>query len=367
MAPPKIPSVDYLRVYPGLNDFSDVLEAIPQAIGGHLTNLKEVKAKCGSIGLKVGNEIKSYFQNRNPESLRQISVILDTLLPAIGQKMHIAALAAEQVSHQFDRLDIDYRMIREHEVPESVQVQHNDPAFIEIVPQERQASIRSQARREAREAREAKRAIQQQESRSATTSNTLEVPLTAAAGRRGRGRNATPQILVNALPAEPLRDAQVHLNHTDRLAEDEDVLSTPVQQDKMESFAEEDVKPDPRARHADEREPKLRASQLPPVVMPLLEKELNSDEPPGVTKNTPKSAEEGGADVIIGMKRKRGSAPKSSEPVYCYCQRGSFGEMVGCDGPHCEREWFHLGCIGLSALPKGQWFCEECRAKLRRR
>ncbi|ODQ65302.1 hypothetical protein NADFUDRAFT_12552, partial [Nadsonia fulvescens var. elongata DSM 6958] len=49
-----------------------------------------------------------------------------------------------------------------------------------------------------------------------------------------------------------------------------------------------------------------------------------------------------------------------TEPVYCYCEQVSFGEMVGCDGPNCKREWFHLPCIGLAAPPKGQWFCEEC-------
>lgn len=367
MAPRKIPSVDYLRVYPGLNDFSDVLEAIPQTIGGHLTNLKEVKAKSGSIGLDVGNDIKAYFQNRNPESLRKISLVLDALLPAIGQKMHIAALAAEQVSHQVDRIDTDYRMICEHEVPESVQVQHNDPAFIEIVPQERQASIRSQARREAREAREARRATQQQDSRSVTPVSVVEPPLNPTTSRRGRGRTATPQVVANLLPAEPVRESQVNHNSLSHHAENDGALDSSVQQERLEKFAEDEVKPDFHSTNADERESRSKATQLPPVVMPLLETEQNNDKPPDSSKNDSSPAEEGGAEVIIGMKRKRGSAPKSSEPVYCYCQRGSFGEMVGCDGPHCEREWFHLDCIGLSALPKGQWFCEECRAKLRRR
>lgn len=48
---------------------------------------------------------------------------------------------------------------------------------------------------------------------------------------------------------------------------------------------------------------------------------------------------------------------------YCYCQRGSYGEMIGCDGSDCEREWFHLACVGLKAIPKGSWFCDECRSK----
>lgn len=40
-----------------------------------------------------------------------------------------------------------------------------------------------------------------------------------------------------------------------------------------------------------------------------------------------------------------------NEPRYCYCNRASFGEMVGCDGEDCKRQWFHLGCVGLKSAP----------------
>lgn len=77
--------------------------------------------------------------------------------------------------------------------------------------------------------------------------------------------------------------------------------------------------------------------------------------------------------------------------TYCYCHRVSFGEMIGCDGNECDREWvrssllhslfsfsrsasldrrtesvaqFHLACVGLLSIPKGRWFCEECRVRL---
>lgn len=53
----------------------------------------------------------------------------------------------------------------------------------------------------------------------------------------------------------------------------------------------------------------------------------------------------------------------NEEQVYCYCQQVSFGEMVGCDGPDCKIEWFHLPCIGLSQPPVGQWFCNDCAKK----
>ncbi|CAA15917.1 Rpd3L and NuA4 histone acetyltransferase complex ING family subunit Png1 [Schizosaccharomyces pombe] len=46
---------------------------------------------------------------------------------------------------------------------------------------------------------------------------------------------------------------------------------------------------------------------------------------------------------------------------YCFCQQGSYGQMVACDNANCEREWFHMECVGLKAPPEGTWYCEACR------
>lgn len=37
-----------------------------------------------------------------------------------------------------------------------------------------------------------------------------------------------------------------------------------------------------------------------------------------------------------------------SEPVYCFCRQVAYGDMVGCDNPDCEHEWFHFNCVGLT-------------------
>ncbi|KAG8901259.1 hypothetical protein FRB99_005449 [Tulasnella sp. 403] len=58
-----------------------------------------------------------------------------------------------------------------------------------------------------------------------------------------------------------------------------------------------------------------------------------------------------------------GDAADGDERTYCYCDRVSFGEMIGCDDENCNREWFHLSCLNMSAPPKGEWFCNECRAR----
>jgi len=58
-----------------------------------------------------------------------------------------------------------------------------------------------------------------------------------------------------------------------------------------------------------------------------------------------------------------GNADPHGEPLWCYCQKPNAGEMVGCDGPGCKREWFHLHCAGLREAPEGDWFCRDCKDK----
>ncbi|GAA6013434.1 hypothetical protein JCM10207_008843 [Rhodosporidiobolus poonsookiae] len=56
---------------------------------------------------------------------------------------------------------------------------------------------------------------------------------------------------------------------------------------------------------------------------------------------------------------------EADKTLYCFCQRVSFGEMIGCDNDECEHEWFHLPCVGLKSIPEGRWFCDECRRTLK--
>ncbi|OMJ69911.1 hypothetical protein SteCoe_32238 [Stentor coeruleus] len=46
--------------------------------------------------------------------------------------------------------------------------------------------------------------------------------------------------------------------------------------------------------------------------------------------------------------------------AYCYCGKGSYGEMIECENPNCKREWFHMECVGLTSQPGGSWFCDDC-------
>lgn len=52
-----------------------------------------------------------------------------------------------------------------------------------------------------------------------------------------------------------------------------------------------------------------------------------------------------------------------NEPLYCICQRVSFGEMIACDNTRCPIGWFHMECVHLTAPPKGTWYCDSCKSK----
>lgn len=47
----------------------------------------------------------------------------------------------------------------------------------------------------------------------------------------------------------------------------------------------------------------------------------------------------------------------ADELTYCYCNSVSYGAMVACDSDDCEREWFHLECVGLKVPPKQNGTC----------
>lgn len=55
-----------------------------------------------------------------------------------------------------------------------------------------------------------------------------------------------------------------------------------------------------------------------------------------------------------------------NEPRYCICNQVSYGHMVACDNQDCPYEWFHYPCVGITAPPKGKWYCPQCQTNMRR-
>ncbi len=53
----------------------------------------------------------------------------------------------------------------------------------------------------------------------------------------------------------------------------------------------------------------------------------------------------------------------SDSKSYCICnsKHSDTETWIGCDAVDCKREWFHLSCLKLKRIPKGIWYCKECR------
>ena len=51
--------------------------------------------------------------------------------------------------------------------------------------------------------------------------------------------------------------------------------------------------------------------------------------------------------------------------LYCLCLGQETENMIACDNPNCELEWFHFDCVDLEAadIPEGEWFCPDCTGK----
>ena len=71
-----------------------------------------------------------------------------------------------------------------------------------------------------------------------------------------------------------------------------------------------------------------------------------------IVETPPEEDDDGTTNVLQG--------PTENDPVYCYCQKPSHGEMAGCDNEECPLEWFHLDCVNLKAAPTGNWLCPTC-------
>ncbi|TIA87708.1 hypothetical protein E3P99_03014 [Wallemia hederae] len=52
------------------------------------------------------------------------------------------------------------------------------------------------------------------------------------------------------------------------------------------------------------------------------------------------------------------------DAAYCYCQKKSYGNMIGCENDDCPIQWFHFGCVNIKPPEPDVWFCSECKSKL---
>ena len=51
----------------------------------------------------------------------------------------------------------------------------------------------------------------------------------------------------------------------------------------------------------------------------------------------------------------------SKNEKWCFCRSEESGTRIGCDNDNCPIQWFHTLCLKIKSIPKGRWYCPECR------
>ncbi|KAG0417743.1 Transcriptional regulatory protein PHO23 [Dictyocoela roeselum] len=71
-------------------------------------------------------------------------------------------------------------------------------------------------------------------------------------------------------------------------------------------------------------------------------------------------------DSLVALTGLRAKNEKLSRKLvdagYCFCNKSEDADMIACDDKNCSIEWFHLKCVGLTEIPEGKWFCDNCKA-----
>lgn len=406
---PKFPRDQFTGIYPGLNDFGDALEAIPLEVVRHFTLLKEIDAKCTTATPMLTKLIKEFLtmpmegeKEKREEVLAQVRDLIRELMPCLEEKMHVAGVAADAMAQHMERLEYDWELIIQHEFPEELVYGNPDhPGFAEY-PQEAKKSAQAARSESRREAIAAKKAAQEKNTNGAdngrstpavgagrsgkakagaktepkvsTSGNSGRKPSTqqaihgagsgtgAGAGSgagagAGTGAGMPGQYSVAGYPAQGGLTALPYQYETGMavVPGGGSVYATPTGAGGAHQavYYQQQRNNGGQYQYVGEQPPDSKRRKTGGDAW---EEEKISPRQSTPTGNRRASNKSSG----------RGARGKDEEPVYCYCQQVSYGEMVGCDGPDCKREWFHLPCIGLTSPPKGQWFCEDCAAKYKR-
>lgn len=316
------------ELLPGLNDISDAFEALPLDLIKYFTLLKEIDAKYINTVPVINRNIKGYierlhgkeseeFQMSKGTKISKLTTIRDKIheiIPCLEEKMHVTSVASDLIHKHLYRINNDYKLIvNNNEIPESIRIGPlNHPAMI------------------------------------------------MDAGAAGEGNGAmSAQSQRSESRREALAAKRANKDHYD---EDEP---------KKRKAGTKEVSPGSDATLASRAgaSSKKRSRKEPEEVSSRSDTPLSSVlNGPNKKRNTakPRRDDRGIAGPEAVHPGPGNMSSNSNEPTYCYCNQVSFGEMVGCDGDDCKREWFHLPCIGFKNPPKGKWYCDDCLMKMKK-
>lgn len=302
------------NLYPGLNDIADVLEEFPLETSRYTTLLHEIDAKCVHSTPSLNDKIDTFMSTeRNGDVdkrqlLSEMNGLFEELMPSLEEKMHVSSIMLDSLQKLTTRLELAYEVaIRNQEIPSSLRLGvDNHPAM--HLHHELMDKIDSRS---------------------------------GGGGNSGSGGAKTSQ----ALRSESRREAMVANKR-------QTAAAGAISNDALEESAYSDYETQRRGGSmgsngvptTDNRKRKRRAN-VSTVALPR-------DEP-----STPADSHRADSDSAKLKTNEYG------EPLYCYCNQVAYGEMVGCDGANCELEWFHLPCIHLDHIPKGKWYCDDCKRR----
>lgn len=292
------------NLYPGLNDIADVLEEFPLETSRYSTLLHEIDAKCVNSTPGLNDKIDAFMKSHKDgkkELLAEMNGLFEELMPSLEEKMHVSSIMLESLQRLTTRLELAYEIaIRNQEIPSSLRLgADNHPAM--------------HLHHELMEKIDAK---------------------SSGSGSAGLNGTKTSQ----ALRSESRREAMVANRR--QLAS---AVAVPPVEFEDPGYSDPELQRQATSVPTESKKRKRRVN----VSTVALAKD----------------------DTVSSLETRAESDPTKlktneyGEPLYCYCNQVAYGEMVGCDGANCELEWFHLPCIHLDHIPKGKWYCDDCKRR----
>jgi hypothetical protein len=197
-----------------------------------------------------------------------------------------------------------------------------------------------------------------------------------AATSRPRRVSAAPLNMVN-LPLTPSLEANtLHNTRRSKAASAEPPARRRELRDRKDlrrlSVNADTAPPTPTASIAPSGRPGRSGGRRPPGLVIAEDKNSKGRVSLGRRKAKPTKAQKAGA-----QKKEETEEESSDEERYCVCGGVSWGTMVACDNQdvsllfhdlsdanrtQCEKEWFHISCVGLKKAPdkETKWYCPDC-------
>ncbi|CCD25580.1 Pho23p NDAI_0F02620 [Naumovozyma dairenensis CBS 421] len=329
------------NLYPGLNDIADVLEEFPVQTSRYLTLLHEIDAKCVHSMPLLNSNIDSFLREKKKKKnaksgvmknetkgnkLRDINELFEELMPSLEEKMHVSSIMLESLKKMTTRMELAYEVaLKNGEIPETLRLGvNNHPAM--HLHNELMDKIENKTNSKSSQA------LKSESRREAMAANKKNVTEKGGSAERANNTNTNNSRADTPQNTNPRKRNNTSTNND---------TST--------------------ANGGETRKRKRRANNI--TTTPNTTNTTAASSTTTTTTTGGGKVKKSNATTTVSI----AALPKyneNGEPLYCYCNQIAYGEMVGCDGPDCKLEWFHLPCIGLKTLPNGKWYCDECKKEL---